>query len=244
MRNQLIIQDLSVATTAGKQIINGISLKIKKGEIHILMGPNGSGKTTLAASLMGHPEYNITSGKLILNGQDITNFSPERRAKAGLFLGFQYPVEVAGVNFAHFLRMAVNEQFNQRISPIAFQNLFLKQARKLSFSQDLTERAINEGFSGGEKKKGEILQLSLLKPEFAILDEPDSGLDVDALRYLFNYLNHLDFHLGMLLITHNQRILHFVKADFVHIIKNGKIVKSGKSNLVEEIERSGYAKFT
>ncbi|MBI2597207.1 Fe-S cluster assembly ATPase SufC [Candidatus Daviesbacteria bacterium] len=243
MKNQLIIQDLFVSTKTGKQIVDGVNLKIKTGEIHILMGPNGSGKSTLTDALMGHPEYKITSGKLILNGQDITNFPIDKKAKLGLFLGFQYPIEVAGVNFAQFLRMAVNEQSSKRVSPVAFRNILKSQAKKLSLKDEIIERCLNEGFSGGEKKKAEILQLSLLKPKFAILDEPDSGLDADALKYLFNFINNLDFPLGMLLITHNQRILHFVKADFVHIMIKGEIVKSGDFNLVEEIERSGYAEF-
>lgn len=244
MKDQLTIQDLSVSTKEGKPIVDGVSLKIKKGEIHILMGPNGSGKSTLADVLMGHPQYQITSGKLILNRQDITNLSADKKAKAGLFLGFQYPVEVAGVNFAQFLRMAVNEKSNTKISPISFRNILKNQAAKLSLKEEIIDRSLNEGFSGGEKKKAEILQLSLLKPKFAILDEPDSGLDVDAVKYLFNYFKHLDFPMGVLLITHNQKILHFIKADFVHIMIKGRIVKSGNSNLTAEIERSGYAKFT
>ena len=242
-KNQLIIKNLFVQTIKGKKILNGVNLTINKGEVHALMGPNGSGKSTLASALMGHPEYVVTSGSIILNGKDITKLPTDKRARAGLFLGFQYPVEVSGVNFTSFLRMAVNEKSSKRVSPIAFKNELLEKAKDLSFNSDISQRSLNEGFSGGEKKKAEILQLSILKPDFAILDEPDSGLDVDALRYIANSLNNLDFPLGLLLITHYQRILHFIKPDFVHICVKGKIVKSGKADLAEEIEQTGYAKF-
>ncbi len=244
MKNdQLIIKNLFVETIEGKKILNGVTLIINKGEIHALMGPNGSGKSTLASALMGHPGYKITSGKTILNGKDITNLSPDKKSKAGLFLGFQYPVEVSGVNFASFLRTAINEKSISRISPIAFKNQLIEKAAELSFNSDISDRSLNEGFSGGEKKKAEILQLSMLKPDYAILDEPDSGLDVDALRYIASALNNLNFPLGLLLITHYQRILHFIKPDFVHIMVKGKIVKSGTANLAKEIEKTGYAKF-
>lgn len=242
MKNQLTINNLFVSTTEGKKILNGVNLTINQGEIHALMGPNGSGKSTLASALMGHPNFVITKGKIILNGQDITKLSTDQKAKLGLFLGFQYPLEISGVNLSSFLRMAINGKSSKRISPLAFQNIFLEQAKGLSFSKDLTERSINEGFSGGEKKKGEILQLNLLKPKYAVLDEPDSGLDIDALKHIANSLNNLDFSLGLLLITHYQRILHFVKADFVHIMTKGKIIKSGKADLAKEIENTGYAK--
>lgn len=242
-KNNLLIQDLFVETIEGKKILNGVNLTISKGEIHALMGPNGSGKSTLAASLMGHPGYRITSGKIILNGKDITYLSSDKKAKSGLFLGFQYPVEISGVNFASFLRLAVNEKSTSRISPITFKNQLVKKANDLAFQHDITERSLNEGFSGGEKKKAEILQLSILKPDFAILDEPDSGLDIDALRYIADTLNNLNFPLGLLLITHYQRILHFIKPDFVHIMVKGEIVNSGRGDLAAEIEQTGYAKF-
>ncbi len=243
MKSQLVIQNLYVETVDHKKILNGVSLKISKGKIHALMGPNGSGKSTLAASLMGHPGYKIVSGKIILNGADITKLSPDKKAKAGLFLGFQYPIEVNGVNFSSFLRMAVNEKQGKRVSPIAFKNQLIEKAKTLSFNYDITQRSLNENFSGGEKKKAEILQLAILKPDFAILDEPDSGLDVDALKYIAQALNSLDFPIGLLLITHYQRILHFIKPDFVHIMVGGKIVKSGTSDLAREIEETGYSKF-
>ncbi|HEX8966060.1 MAG TPA: Fe-S cluster assembly ATPase SufC [Patescibacteria group bacterium] len=246
MKNALIIEDLHVQTVEGKQILNGVSLTVKKGEIHAIMGPNGGGKSTLSAALMGHPGYVITQGKVTLNGVDITNLSPDQKAKQGLFLGFQYPVEIAGVNFSSFLRMAMNEKKKdgeKKISPIAFKNKLLDEAKTLSFRDDITKRSLNEGFSGGEKKKAEILQLAMLKPEFAILDEPDSGLDVDALKYIANKINDLDYELGLILITHYQRILKYIKPHFVHVLVKGKIVKSGNAKLAQLIEQSGYEKY-
>lgn len=246
MKNALIIEDLHVQTVEGKQILNGVSLTVKKGEIHAIMGPNGGGKSTLSAALMGHPGYVITKGKVTLNGVDITNLSPDQKAKQGLFLGFQYPVEIAGVNFSSFLRMAMNEKKKEgekKISPIAFKNKLLDEAKTLSFRDDITKRSLNEGFSGGEKKKAEILQLAMLKPEFAILDEPDSGLDVDALKYIANKINDLDYELGLILITHYQRILKYIKPHFVHVLVKGKIVKSGNAKLAQLIEQSGYEKY-
>lgn len=249
MKNKLVITNLHVETKEGKKILNGISLTINPGEIHAIMGPNGGGKSTFAQSLMGHPGFVITSGKIELNCTDITALTPDKRAQAGLFLGFQYPVEVAGVNFGNFLRTAINDQMaygkwrmanGKKLSPIAFRNELEPLAKTLGFSEEIVKRSLNEGFSGGEKKKAEILQLSLLKPPFAILDEPDSGLDVDALRYIAKAINNLDYPLGLILITHYQRILHYIKPNFVHVVVGGKIVKSGDSNLAKEIEESGY----
>jgi Fe-S cluster assembly ATP-binding protein len=246
MENALIINNLHAETIEGKKILNGVSLVVKKGEIHAVMGPNGGGKSTLATSLMGHPGYKITKGKIELNGKDITSLTPDKKAKLGLFLGFQYPVEVTGVNFGSFLRMAVNENKKtgeKKLSPIAFRNNLLESAKDLKFRDDITKRSLNEGFSGGEKKKAEILQMALLKPEFAILDEPDSGLDVDALRYIAKTIKNIDYKFGLLLITHYQRILHHIKPDFVHILVKGKIVKSGNAKLAEEVEKTGYEKY-
>lgn len=241
----LEIKNLHAQTLDGKQILNGVSLKIKQGEIHAIMGPNGGGKSTLSLVLMGHPGYKITEGKILLNGKDITSLTVDKRAKLGLFLGFQYPVEIPGVNFANFLRMAVNEdkQKKEHLSPIAFRNILTDGAKKLALTEEISKRMLNEGFSGGEKKKAEILQMSLLKPKFAILDEPDSGLDVDALRYISETINAFKFPLGLILITHYQRILHFIKPDFVHVLLNGKIIKSGNANLAKQIEKSGYESF-
>ena len=266
----LAIKNLYAGTKEGKEILRGISLTIKKGEIHAIMGPNGGGKSTLAQVLMGHPDYVVTKGTITLNGVAITKMTPDQRAKQGLFLGFQYPVEIAGVNFGNFLRLAINERLldrhsgkrgNERIqnpkedagqasmtkskklSPIAFRNQVEPIANNLGFSEDIVKRFLNQGFSGGEKKKAEILQLAMLKPEFAILDEPDSGLDVDALRYIGKAINSLDYSFGLLLITHYQRILRYIKPHFVHIVVKGRIVKSGDSSLAKETEEKGYEKY-
>lgn len=238
----LKIENLFAGTVEGKEILKGVSLTIKQNEIHAIMGPNGGGKSTLAQVIMGHPGYKITKGKILVNGVDISKLTPDKRANMGIFLGFQYPVEVPGVSFSNFLRMAVNEKKNDKdkVSPIAFRNLLSEKAKKLAFSEDITKRFLNEGFSGGEKKKAEVLQLAMLEPDFAILDEPDSGLDVDALKYIAKNLSKLDFPVGLLLITHYQRILHYIKPDFVHILINGKIIKSGNASLAKEIEKSGY----
>ena len=247
MKKILDIKNLHVETLDGKKILNGISLKIQEGEIHAIMGPNGGGKSTFAQALMGHPAYKITNGKIVLNGVDITNFTTDKRAKQGLFLGFQYPVEVAGVNFGNFLRQVINENLekgSKKVSPIAFRNQLEESSAQLGFSKELAKRFLNQGFSGGEKKKAEILQLSLLKPAFAVLDEPDSGLDVDALRYIAKSINNLDYPLGLILITHYQRILHYIKPDFVHIVVAGKIVQSGDSSVAKTIEESGYERFS
>ncbi len=260
MNKSLKITNLHASTTGDKEILHGVSLAVKKGEIHAIMGPNGAGKSTLAQVLMGHPGFKITQGKIELDDIDITNLPPDQRAKKGLFLGFQYPVEVPGVNFASFLRMAINEQIEapqnshviasrseaiskKKVSPISFRNILTQQAKKLSLQKDLSERSLNEGFSGGEKKKAEILQLALLKPEFAVLDEPDSGLDVDALKYIAKTILSLDYPLGLILITHYQRILHYIKPDFVHIMIKGKIIKSGDASLAKEIEKKGYESY-
>ncbi len=234
---------MHVQTTDGKKILNGVSLTIKRGEIHAVMGPNGGGKSTFAQALMGHPGYVITEGNIVLNGVDITAMTPDAKAKQGLFLGFQYPVEIPGVNFSSFLRMAMNENKEEgakKVSPIAFKNQLKEEAKELAFNEEITKRSLNEGFSGGEKKKAEILQLAMLKPQYAILDEPDSGLDVDALKYIAKKINTLDFEMGLLLITHYQRILHYINPDFVHILVKGKIVKSGDATLAKKVEEKGY----
>lgn len=242
----LIITNLHASTADGKEILRGVSLAVKKGEIHAIMGPNGAGKSTFAQVLMGHPDFKITQGKIEINDIDITNLQPDQRAKKGLFLGFQYPVEVPGVNFASFLRMTINENQkngNKKISPIAFRQQLTDQAKRLAFSKDIVNRSLNENFSGGEKKKTEILQFAMIKPEFAVLDEPDSGLDVDALKYIAKTILSLDYPFGLILITHYQRLLHYIKPDFVHIMIDGKIVKSGDYKLAEKVEKNGYEKY-
>lgn len=243
MTETLVISNLHAETTDHRSILNGVNLKIGGGEIHAVMGPNGGGKSTLAQTLMGHPGYRITRGKILLSGKDITELAPDQRAKLGIFLGFQYPVEVAGVNFASFLRMAVNENKKDKISPIEFRRELASHATRLAFSDDMTTRSLNEGFSGGEKKKSEILQLVILKPKFAILDEPDSGLDVDALKYIASTIKTMEKPPGLLLITHYQRILSYLKPDFVHILIKGKIIKSGGADLAINIEKTGYEKY-
>lgn len=245
MMNKLTIDNLHASTADGREILHGVSLTVKKGEIHAIMGPNGAGKSTLAQVLMGHPGFKITQGKIELDGSDITTLSPDQRTKKGLFLGFQYPVEVPGVNFASFLRMAINEnqKVGKKISPLAFRQQLSDHAQQLSFSKDIINRSLNEGFSGGEKKKAEILQFALLKPDFAVLDEPDSGLDVDALKYIAKTILSLNYPFGLILITHYQRILHYIKPDFVHIMVKGKIIKSGNASLAKEIEKKGYEQY-
>jgi Fe-S cluster assembly ATP-binding protein len=243
MNNPLIITDLYAETGDGKKILNGISLKVNPGEIHAVMGPNGGGKSTLAQVLMGHPGYKISKGNISIGKTDLTRLTPDARAKAGLFLGFQYPVEIAGVNFASFLRMAANENNQEKISPIVFRKILNEEATKLAFGEDMSTRSLNEGFSGGEKKKSEILQLAILKPKFAVLDEPDSGLDVDALKYIANTIIKLKTPPGIILITHYQRILSYLKPDFVHILIKGKITKSGGAALALQIEKNGYEKY-
>lgn len=241
--SKLDIIDIHAQTLEGKKILRGVSLTVRSGETHAIMGPNGGGKSTLAQVLMGHPAYEMTKGKIILDGTDISELPPNERSQAGLFLGFQYPVEVAGVNFARFLRQSVNANLPEgakKLSPIKFKNLLKDEATKLGFSDELAERALNEGFSGGEKKKAEVLQMALLKPKYAVLDEPDSGLDVDALRYISKSINDQSHPMGLILITHYQRILSHIKPDFVHVIKGGKIIKSGDAKLAHEIEDSGY----
>lgn len=242
----LSIVNIHAETTDGKKILNGVTLTIKQGEIHAIMGPNGGGKSTLAQVLMGHPGYKITQGTISLDSEDITHLPPDRRAHLGLFLGFQYPVEVAGVNFANFLRLAINEKKNageKKISPLAFRKILTSESTMLSFNEDLSKRTLNEGFSGGEKKKAEVLQLAIMKPDFAILDEPDSGLDVDALKYIAKSINSFTFHPGVLLITHYQRILHYIHPDFVHVMVKGRLVQSGDATLAKHIENSGYEQY-
>lgn len=241
---KLEIVNVHAQTVDGaKKILSGVTLTINSGEIHAVMGPNGGGKSTLAQVLMGHPAYELTEGTITLDGTDITALPPNERSKLGLFLGFQYPVEVAGVNFANFLRQCVNTNLpegEKKLSPIKFKNTLAEEAKTLGFSDELAERSLNQGFSGGEKKKAEVLQMAMLKPKYAVLDEPDSGLDVDALRYISKSINATKHPMGLVLITHYQRILSHVKPDFVHVIKNGKIIRSGGPELAHEIERSGY----
>jgi Fe-S cluster assembly ATP-binding protein len=243
----LEIRDLHVRIEE-REILKGVDLDISRGEIHALMGPNGSGKSTLASTLMGHPSYEITEGSITFKGEDITEAEPHERAKAGLFLAFQYPVSIPGVSVANFLRMAINAKrtgSGTGESPIQvkeFRNELQHAIELLDVDKTFTSRHLNDGFSGGEKKRAEILQMAMLQPDIAILDETDSGLDIDALRTVAEGVQRLhdEQGLGALIITHYQRILHYVEPQFVHILMDGRIVLEGGVELVERLEREGY----
>src|SRR6476660_4854247 len=236
----LEIQNLHVRTEE-REILHGVDLVINKGETHALMGPNGSGKSTLANTLMGNPTYEITEGKILLEGEDITEADPDDRAKAGLFLAFQYPVSIPGVSVANFLRTAVNAKRDEPIKVKEFGQLLKKNMEVLRVEREFTSRYLNDGFSGGEKKRAEILQMAMLEPDYAVLDETDSGLDIDALRIVSDGVNALRGpNLGALIITHYTRILGYVKPDFVHIMLNGRIVQEGGPELADHLEEKGY----
>ena len=239
---KLEIKDLH-AEVEGKEILRGVDLEIDLGKVHALMGPNGSGKSTLANVLMGHPKYKVTKGKIILDGEDITELEADKRAKKGLFLSFQYPSEVPGVSMANFLRTAVNARRDKK-SPVPIGE-FVKQLKEmmkmLKIDESFMHRYLNDGFSGGEKKRAEILQMAMLKPQMAILDETDSGLYVDSLKVVAEGINSLmSPEMGVLLITHYQRILDYVKPNKVYIMMNGKVAASGGAELVSQIESKGY----
>ena len=224
-----------------KEILKGINLSVDKGQVVAIMGPNGSGKSTLAYALMGHPRYEITEGKIILNGEDITSLEADERAKKGLFLSFQYPQEISGVTVSNFLRTALNAKSKNKISVLDFHKILQERMKLLNFDKSFALRYLNEGFSGGEKKKAEILQMAVLQPIIGILDETDSGLDIDSLRIVAEGVNALKGpNMGILLITHYQRILDYVTPDKVHIVIDGRIVKSGGKELALEIEERGY----
>ena len=237
----LEIRDLHVSTD-GQEILRGVDLSVSRGEIHALMGPNGSGKSTLASSLLGHPTYEITRGSISFMGEDITEAEPHERANAGLFLAFQYPVAIPGVSVANFLRMAINAKREEPIGVKEFREQLQHAIELLDVDRAFTSRHLNDGFSGGEKKRAEILQMAMLKPDVAILDETDSGLDIDALRTVAEGVQRLhdEQGLGALIITHYQRILHHVRPQFVHIMLDGRIVLEGGVELVERLEREGY----
>ncbi len=237
---------VSVVTDAGnKEILRGVDLTIKSGETHAIMGPNGSGKSTLAYSIAGHPKYLITGGSVTLDGADVLDMSVDERAKAGLFLAMQYPVEVPGVSVSNFLRTAVTAIRGEAPKVRTWVGEVKEAMASLNIDTAFSERNVNEGFSGGEKKRHEILQMELLKPKIAILDETDSGLDVDALRIVSEGVNRVKANsdLGVMLITHYTRILRYIKPDFVHVFANGKIVEEGGPELADKLEEKGYAEY-
>ena len=237
---------VSVITEAGnKEILRGVDLTVKSGETHAIMGPNGSGKSTLAYSIAGHPKYLITGGSVTLDGNDVLEMSVDERAKAGLFLAMQYPVEVPGVSVSNFLRTAVTAIRGEAPKVRTWVGEVKEGMASLNIDTAFSERNVNEGFSGGEKKRHEILQMELLRPKIAILDETDSGLDVDALRIVSEGVNRVKANsdLGVMLITHYTRILRYIKPDFVHVFANGKIVEAGGPELADKLEEQGYAAY-
>jgi Fe-S cluster assembly ATP-binding protein len=244
----LEIRDLHVTVASGddeKEILRGVNLTVKAGETHAIMGPNGSGKSTLAYAIAGHPKYNVTSGTVTLDGEDVLSMSVDERARAGLFLAMQYPVEVPGVSVSNFLRTAVTAVRGEAPKLRVFGKEMKAAMDQLQIDPSFATRNLNEGFSGGEKKRHEILQLEMLKPKVAVLDETDSGLDVDALRIVSEGVNRFSASgdTGVLLITHYTRILRYVKPDFVHVFADGRIVEEGGSELAEQLESEGYEKY-
>lgn len=240
----LEIKDLHVAV-AGKEILRGVNLKVNTGEIHAVMGPNGSGKSTLANTLAGRDGFIITKGEMIYKGKNLSLLIPEIRAVEGIFLAFQYPVEIPGVSNMYFLKSALNALRKQRGIPeldaVDFLNLIKEKAKLVEIDDALLNRPVNEGFSGGEKKRNEILQMAVLEPQLAILDETDSGLDIDALQIVSKGINAMrSKDKAMIIVTHYQRLLSYIEPDFVHVLYNGKIVKSGKKDLALELEQKGY----
>ena len=244
--SELVIKDLHV-NVEGKEILKGVDLTVKQGEVHALMGPNGTGKSTLAYSLMGHPAYEVTEGEALFKGQNILTLAPDERSRLGVFLAFQYPVAIPGVSVANFVRSAINSRRravnkdDKGVSIPEFRKILKENMDLLQMDHAFAGRYLNDGFSGGEKKRAEILQLAALKPEIAILDETDSGLDIDALRIVSQGVNAVRGpELGVLIITHYQRILNYIKPDFVHIMMGGRIVESGGSELALHLEEHGY----
>jgi Fe-S cluster assembly ATP-binding protein len=245
----LVIRNLS-ASIDGAEILKGIDLELSKGQVHAIMGPNGSGKSTLAHVLMGHPAYEVSAGEVIFLGTDVLALEPDERSRLGIFLAFQYPSAIPGVTVANFLRMAVNahrrtddgEEDPIRIPE--FRKLLQENMEMLRIDRSMTSRYLNDGFSGGEKKRLEILQMAMLKPALAVMDETDSGLDIDALRIVSDGVNTLSgAHMGVLVITHYSRLLHYIKPDTIHVLVDGRIVRTGGPELADELERDGYAPY-
>jgi Fe-S cluster assembly ATP-binding protein len=231
------------ASVDGKEILKGVDLAVKQGEVHAIMGPNGSGKSTLAFVLMGHPRYEVTKGEMLVDGKNVSGMSPDERAKLGLFLGFQYPTEVSGVSLFNFLKTSYNSLHGEaeKVSAMEFREMIRDKMKMLGIDESFVNRYLNEGFSGGEKKRGEILQMAVIDPKIAVLDETDSGLDIDSLKTVADGINKTsNGKNAFLLITHYQRILRYVKPDFVHIMIDGRIVKSGGEDLAAQLEEKGY----
>jgi Fe-S cluster assembly ATP-binding protein len=233
------------ASINGNQILKGINLKVNKGEVHAIMGPNGSGKSTLAKVLAGHPAYEVTGGEVLYDGKNLLEMSPDVRAREGVFMAFQYPVEVPGVSNSQFLRLAYNERQKhlgeEELDPLEFKDLLKEKAAIVEMDASFMTRSVNEGFSGGEKKRNEILQMAVLDPKLSVLDETDSGLDIDALRVVAEGVNKLhDPNKAVIVVTHYQRLLNYIVPDFVHVLSGGRIVKEGGKELALELEEKGY----
>jgi Fe-S cluster assembly ATP-binding protein len=242
-RSLLELRDLHVEVE-GKKILKGISLKVEQGQIHALMGPNGSGKSTLSNTLMGHPKYQITEGQILFQGQDLAPLKTDVRARMGIFLAFQYPTAIQGVSVANFLRTAMKARFGDQFQPKEFRKRLKSAMASLGVDESFAARYVNDGFSGGEKKRHEVLQMAMLRPTLSIMDETDSGLDIDALRTVSEGVNGLRGpELGILLITHYQRLLNYLQPDAVHVMVDGRIVRSGGKELAHELETSGYAPY-
>ena len=229
----------------GKEILKGINLVVNRGEVHAIMGPNGSGKSTLAKVLAGHPSYEVTKGEVLFEGRNLLELAPDERAREGIFLAFQYPIEVPGVSNSQFLRLAYNEKRKhlgeEELDPLEFKDLLRERARVVEMDASFMSRSVNEGFSGGEKKRNEILQMAVLEPKLAVLDETDSGLDIDALRIVAGGVNQLqNDDNAIILVTHYQRLLNYIVPDFVHVLSGGRIVKEGGKELALELEAKGY----
>jgi Fe-S cluster assembly ATP-binding protein len=229
----------------GREILKGINLTVNKGEIHAIMGPNGSGKSTLAKVLAGHPQYEVISGEVIYEGRNLLEMSPDERAREGVFMAFQYPIEVPGVSNAQFLRLAYNEKRKhlgeEELDPLEFKDLLKERAKVVEMDASFMTRSVNEGFSGGEKKRNEILQMAVLEPKLAVLDETDSGLDIDALRIVANGVNQLFTpENGIIVVTHYQRLLNYIVPHFVHVLADGRIAREGGKELALELEAKGY----
>ena len=244
--SKLEIQNLHVAIE-DREILKGVNLTVTQGEVHALMGPNGTGKSTLAYAIMGHPSYQVTEGKILFKGKNLVGMSPDERAHMGIFMAFQYPVAIPGVTVANFLRTAINAQRKSRdpnykgISIPEFRRMLMEKMDLLKMDHKFAARYLNEGFSGGEKKRAEVLQMAALQPEIAVMDETDSGLDIDALRIVSEGVNSLRGpNLGVLVITHYQRILNYIKPDYVHIMMDGRIVETGDADLAQHLEEQGY----